>query len=239
MTLPKWNDQELQAGTMVRTALWLMSEVGVGNTFTKEQHRRAFAGITQADRRLRDLRDYGWVIRTSIEDVTLRPEEQRFVAAGKPVWNRGIRKHAAMDHITTKQRGAVFAENHYQCATCGIAGGESYPDDLHVKAVLSVSRRVVEISPLEKRTLYVTECKRCRAGGAGSPNPDLPGLLAEIRKLEDTDQATLLRWLENERRQVLDRIWSGIRRLPLAARKELWTQLERDVRNPCDDPRVS
>ena len=55
MTLPKWNDPKLRAGTMIRTALWLTSEVGVGNAFTKEQHRQAFAGITQADRRLRDL----------------------------------------------------------------------------------------------------------------------------------------------------------------------------------------
>src|SRR5689334_11816746 len=115
MTLPKWNDPKLQAGTMIRTALWLMTEVGVGNTFTKEQHRQAFAGITQADRRLRDLRDYGWVIRTSAEDVTLRAEEQRFVAPGKAVWSRGIRRDAASGQITAKQRVAAFAESDYQC----------------------------------------------------------------------------------------------------------------------------
>jgi hypothetical protein len=62
MTLPRWNDRNLKGGTMIRTALWLVSEIGEGNSFTKEQHRAAFSGIAQADRRLRDLRDHGWVI---------------------------------------------------------------------------------------------------------------------------------------------------------------------------------
>ena len=91
MTLPKWNDPALKAGTMIRTALWLISEIGVGNSFTKGQHREAFSGVTQADRRLRDLRDYGWIIDTSAEDVTLNPEEQRFVAcrlqSGLAAWS--------------------------------------------------------------------------------------------------------------------------------------------------------
>jgi hypothetical protein len=61
MALPKWNDPTLRAGTRIRTALWLISEVGVGNSFTKEQHRAAFSGVAQADRRMRDLRDYASV----------------------------------------------------------------------------------------------------------------------------------------------------------------------------------
>jgi len=85
MTLPSWNDPRFKAGTMVRTALWLISEVGIGNSFTKEKHRAAFSGITQADRRLRDLRAYGWVIHTRSEDLTLNVDEQRFVAVGSPV----------------------------------------------------------------------------------------------------------------------------------------------------------
>src|SRR5450432_555568 len=90
MTLPGWDAPSLRAGTMIRTALWLISEVGVGNTFTKEQHRRAFSEATQADRRLRDLRDYGWVIHTSSQDLTLNSNEQRFVSIGLPVWERGV-----------------------------------------------------------------------------------------------------------------------------------------------------
>ena len=53
MTLPRWDDTSLTAGTMVRTALWLISEVGLGNSFTEEQHRAAFPGVAKAGRRLR------------------------------------------------------------------------------------------------------------------------------------------------------------------------------------------
>jgi hypothetical protein len=40
---PPQNDPLLKAGTMVRTALWLITEVGVGNSFTKEKHHPRFS----------------------------------------------------------------------------------------------------------------------------------------------------------------------------------------------------
>jgi hypothetical protein len=43
-----WNDPKLKVGSMVRAALWLVEEVGEGNTFTKEQLREAFPGGTCA-----------------------------------------------------------------------------------------------------------------------------------------------------------------------------------------------
>jgi hypothetical protein len=226
MTLPRWDDPKLRHGTMVRTALWLMTEVGVGNTFTKARHRQAFTGVTQADRRLRDLRDYGWVIRTSTEDLTLRPDEQRFVAPGKPVWDRGIRKDAKVDQVTAKQREAAFSESDYQCVVCGIAGGERYPDASHVTAVLSISRREVAMASGEKRTMLVAECKRCRAGGSGAAILDVAAILAQARELDDKDLVVLLRWMESGRRQVLDHLWSSVRRLPLTVRNELRNRLD-------------
>jgi hypothetical protein len=219
--LHKWNDPKLRAGTMIRTALWLMTEVGVGNTFTKEQHRQAFAGVTQADRRLRDLRPFGWDIRTSTEDLTLRPDEQRFVAAGKPVWDRRIRKSSAAGRITARQRDATFAESSYQCSVCGIAGGENYPGVSQGTAVLSVFRREITGLTGENRSLLVAECGRCHAGESKGEAQDLPTLLAAIRKLDDKDQATLINWMEAGRRTVLERLWSSCRRLPLEARIEL------------------
>ena len=80
--------------------------------------------------------------------------------------------------------------------------------------------------------MFVTECKRCRAGGTGAAVPDLRALLAEIRNLDDTDRVTLRRWMEGGRRQPLDRLWSGIRRLPSAARNELRKQLAHKQHGP-------
>lgn len=220
MPLPRWDDPALKAGTMVRTALWLMTEVGVGNPFTKEQHRGAFAGVTQADRRLRDLRAYGWIIHTSAEDVTLRPEEQRFVAPGAVVWEAGHRR-AARTAVKAADRMAVLAENDYQCIVCGIAGGEKYADAPHMTAVLSVARREVVIRPGDTRTMYVSECMRCRAGEPGGQSMDVSNLIEEINRLDDADRAILKRWMTEGRRASADRVWAAVRRLPAEAREQL------------------
>lgn len=87
MGLPSWTDQKL--GTMKRAGLWLVAVVGEGNVFTKEDVKKAFPGVSQADRRVRDLRDFGWRIDTNREDLTLGQHEQRFVAQGEPVWEPG------------------------------------------------------------------------------------------------------------------------------------------------------
>jgi hypothetical protein len=220
VTIPKWNDPKLKAGTMIRTALWLISEVGLGNSFTKEQHRGAFSGVAQADRRLRDLRDYGWVIHTSAEDASLNPEEQRLVTIGSPVWEPGARKHEATDSVTAKIRRETFAENDFQCVVCGIAGGEVYPDATHVVAVLSASRKEVTVRGGRKVTMFVSECKRCRAG-ATTNVIDVVQMLAEIGKLDAGDRAVFRRWSGRGRRGALDRIWADFRRLPAGAKDEV------------------
>lgn len=225
--LPQWNDPSLKAGTMIRTALWLLSEVGVGNVFTKEKHKAAFAGVTQADRRLRDLRDYGWVFHTSIEDLTLNSEEQRFVRAGASVWESGVRRDAARRIITAKERMEVLAANDYQCAVCGVAGGESYFDAPHMTAVLSVSRRTVTTSDGQRRVMYVSECKRC-SSGEGEQSLDVPGFLVNVGRLEQSDRALFASWTEGGRREPLDRVWAQFRRLPANARDEVRAQLKQE-----------
>lgn len=42
MTLPSWTDTKY--GTMKRAALWLVTVVGEGNVFTKEDVKGAFPG---------------------------------------------------------------------------------------------------------------------------------------------------------------------------------------------------
>jgi hypothetical protein len=230
MTLPKWDDPTLKAGTMIRTALWLISEIGVGNSFTKEQHRMAFSGITQADRRLRDLRRFGWVIHTRAEDLTLNPEEQRFVTAGTSVWERGVSKTAANSIPTAKMRGATLAENDYQCVTCGIAGGERYPDAPHMTAVLAVARRTITVSDGSLQTMFVSECKRCHSGAARK-SIDVPLLLANINSLDPADRAVFAQWAERGRRGALESLWSEFRRLPVAARDRVRALLNPDCRH--------
>ncbi|WP_330266674.1 hypothetical protein [Streptomyces griseorubiginosus] len=228
MTLPAWNDPELKAGAMVRGALWLVQVIGEGNTFTKEQLRDAFPGISQVDRRIRDLRDYGWVLFTNSEDARLVAEDQRFVRAGVPVWDPAARRAAAPQKaISNKEKQAVMARDDYMCTVCGISGGEAYLDDSNQSAVLSVTRRETVLPDGREQTLLVTECKRCRAGSNGSP-ARADETLADIRALDPGEQKRLRRWIERGRRgsTPLERAWNAYRRLPADARDEVRAALE-------------
>ncbi|MFF8681699.1 hypothetical protein ACF07F_27660 [Streptomyces sp. NPDC015237] len=227
MTLPIWDDPKLKAGTMVRGALWLVQVIGQGNTFTKEEIRAAFPGISQADRRIRDLRDYGWVMLTNTEDATLTAEDQRFEKAGIPVWDPVARRAATPQKaISNKEKQATMARDHYMCTLCGISGGESYHDDSNQTAVLSVTRRRTVLLDGSEETLLVTECKRCRSGSDGTP-AHADEVLASVKELEPGEQRRLLRWMERGRRGTtpLERAWNAYRRLPADAREELRSAL--------------
>lgn len=223
MDLPPWNSPDLGGGTMVRAALWLVQEVGEGNTFTKEQLRLAFPGVSQADRRLRDLRAYRWSILTSTEDASLLREEQRFICAGVPVWDPAARR-AAAPHTTmsAKEKQAALSRDDYMCTICGISGGESYPDDPTQTGVLSVSRRATLLPNGSERLMLVTECKRCRAGSGPSP-VRADEVLSTIEALDDDERRQLKRWMDRGRRvpTPLDQAWSSYRRLPPDARDEI------------------
>ncbi|WP_257133592.1 hypothetical protein [Streptomyces sp. f51] len=228
MTLPAWNDPALKGGTMIRGALWLVQEVGEGNTFTKEQLRDAFPGVSQADRRLRDLRPYGWVIHTNTEDASLMAEDQRFVEAGVPVWDPAARRAAApRKAITAKQIQAALSRDDYMCTVCGIGGAEPYLDDSNQTAVLSVTRRTFVLLDGREEELLVTECKRCRAGGGGQV-VRADEALAEIKNLDPADQRRLARWAERGRRgsTALERAWNAYRRLPSEAQEEVRNALD-------------
>jgi hypothetical protein len=206
---------------MKRGALWLLTEIGEGNIFTKEQVRTAFPGISQADRRIRDLRDHEWIIHTNKDDASLRADEQRFVKAGIHVWEPGRLKPTAKA-VTAKQREAVFAADDYQCVVCGVTGGESYPEASHETAQLSVSRRSVRLPGGDIEVQLVTECRRCRSGSSGAAT-DLKSMLSEVDSLDHEERALLTSWVSSGRRTStrLDGAWSSYRRLPSESRDEV------------------
>jgi hypothetical protein len=212
---------------MVRGALWLLQVVGEGDTFTKNQLRDAFPGVSQVDRRIRDLRDYGWIVYSSSEDATLLREDQRFVRAGVPVWDPQARRANAPEKTTgTKERQAVLARDGYMCTLCGIAGGEPYPDDTVMTAVLAVSQRTVTSDDGRDEQVLVTECKRCRSGGA--PAPISTGdAVAAAADLSSGELRRLLRWIERGRRGAteLDRAWAAFLRVPPDERKQVAERL--------------
>lgn len=227
--LPLWNDPALKAGTKIRTALWLLSEVGIGNVFTKEQHRHAFPGVAQADRRLRDLRASGWVIHTNLEDALLNSSEQRFVTPGSAVWSPSARESSTSASLSAKQRRAIFAEAGYQCSVCGIAGGERYPDSPWMSATLSISKRTPRNADADAEVHHVAECKRCQSGGGGLYD-DVPGLIAEISKLQGRNREAIECLIGQPAGGELLKAWAKFRHLSPAGAGEVRTLLASVVR---------
>ena len=214
---------------MARGALWLLQEVGVGNVFTKEDIRRAFPGIAQADRRIRDLRKFSWRLETSATDASLAPEEQRFAEAGVAVWDpkaRAVADSGALRSLSPKQRAAAMAADGYQCVLCGIAGGEMYVEPPKQLAVLTVSR-VLTNAAEEPREELLTLCTRCADG-----NEHLVGdTMLVDRALDDLSPGeldVLRRWLSRGRRArtPLDRAWLSIQRLPAAIRADVAARVQ-------------
>lgn len=221
MEQPTWDDPAA-GGVMVRGALWLMQVVGEGNTFTKNQLREAFPGVAQADRRIRDLRKYGWIVYASSEDATLSSEDQRFVRVGVPVWDPDARRaNGPAKGVTAKERQAALHRDGYMCTICGIMGGEPYPDDPIMTGVLTVSARQPNGGGPEGKQL-VTECKRCRAGGAPALL-DVDSVIALAQDLDRRELQRLVRWIEHGTREPteLDRAWAACRRLASEQRGSL------------------
>ncbi|MFI6400500.1 HNH endonuclease [Rhodococcus coprophilus] len=229
MSFPRWDDPASKHGTMVRGALWLVQVVGEGNVFTKDDLRKAFPGVSQVDRRIRDLRDYGWSIFTNTQDASLTPEDQRFVSAGVPVWNADARRAAAKKTVTAKERQFVMERDGFQCTICGIAGGEVHLDAANQVAVLAVAQRSVRGEDGETREMLVTLCKRCSSGDS-EQGGSVGEVLGEFRGLDEVDRARFSRWaVKSQRGQTpLDRVWTAFRRLPAEARAEVVARIAGD-----------
>ncbi|MFF4771989.1 hypothetical protein ACFY05_03950 [Microtetraspora fusca] len=215
MQLPSWQDTKL--GTMKRAALWLVHVVGVGNSFTKEQLRDAFPGVAQIDRRMRDLRDFGWKIDTNREDLTLDPNEQRFVTMGEPVWEPG-KATKKTSPVSAAQRRELLAKDGYLCRSCGIPAGQPY-NGTYETAQLDVARRLVSRTGSEPVVQLVTECNRCRVGGR-ELTVDLGSILDRIRRLPALEREILAGWVAADRRELseLESLWAVYRTLPAESR---------------------
>ncbi|TLM82000.1 hypothetical protein FDW83_14485 [Pseudarthrobacter sp. NamE2] len=215
---------------MVRGALWLLQVVGEGGTFTKNELRKAFPGVSQVDRRIRDLRDYGWVVHSSAEDASLLAEDQRFVKAGVAVWDPRERRQASpRKAMSSKERQAVLIRDGYMCTLCGIAGAEPYPDDAVMTAVLAVSRRSIRGADGSETEMLVTECVRCRSGRESSTVDEREVLMA-ARELNPGDRRRLIRWMGRGRRgsTELDRAWAAYLRTPKDRRHHIADQLRQE-----------
>ncbi|MFF4095785.1 hypothetical protein ACFYYY_18450 [Streptomyces sp. NPDC001834] len=227
MSLPSWTDKKY--GSMKRGALWLVTVVGVGNVFTKTQLKEAFPETAQIDRRVRDLRDFGWRIDTNREDLSLDANEQRFVTQGEPVWEAGKGRAKGNLPITATQRREIMAKDGHICRSCGITVGQVY-EGTYEAVQLDIARRKVRQQDGSTVVQLVTECSRCRVGGRDLVG-DTPGLLARVRNLGTLERSILASWMESGQREfsALESIWAEIQTLAADSREQIRDDLAEDA----------
>jgi hypothetical protein len=216
MDMPSWRDDNL--GTMKRAGLWLVQEVGEGNVFTKSSLREAFPGTSQVDRRIRDLRDFGWQISTNREDRSLDPEEQRFVRMGEPVWEPGKATRKTTDNISAAARQEVMIRDGRRCRSCGASPGDSY-EGTTARAKLDIARREVLLPDGSVEMQLVLECTRCRVGAAGF-TVDVPEVLRRVSELSGIERRIMAGWVERDARtfSALEDLWALYRAMPADSR---------------------
>lgn len=192
-------------GTMVGIARWLLAEVGAGNIFTKADLRDAFPGVQQVDRRMRDLRPYGWVIDTNRQDAELASHELRFVGEGQPVWES--RKRPGALEASPKERRKAMLDAGYMCELCGIAAGQTFFVKPFHAAVVSAYR---------SHGSFVVMCQRCAAGATEDVLATERALALQLfEELTESDRGLFRDWVENGRRPTkVELAWSVASRSP-------------------------
>lgn len=190
---------------MKKAALWLADMVGEGEVFTKDELREAFPGVSQIDRRVRDLRDHGWVISTRSEDLDLELDEQRLVRIGGHVWVAGYKSPVKANGPTPKQRQEALAISNHRCTACGATAGEPFFDE-----VLTVARLTVAGSSDRG---WVACCQRCRKGEFMTSSE--AEFLAGYSLLTSSEKRVFAEWIHADVREStpLDRAWDQFRRL--------------------------
>lgn len=217
---PDWRDPGL--GARIRVALWLYHEVGEGRKFNKQQLRTAIPGVEQIDRRMRDLRPAGWVIRTYRDMASLSPDELFLEKIGTHVWEPGKRS-AGLRSVSGKLRREVMDRDHHRCVRCGITAGEEYPDEPGSAARLTLGH----VNPHKygsKAQLddLVTECARCNETAKQFTGVQLSAeqVWDRIQELPRREKEKLLQWMASGRRPMspTENAWAHYRQLPAAQR---------------------
>ncbi len=224
--LPDW--RTISAGTKVRVALWLATEVGEGGTFRIQDLRAAMPGIEQIDRRMRDLRPVGWELETYRENPRLRADELKLARIGDHVWDPAYQQKRTA--IPNRLRLQVMERDGFRCASCGVGGGETYPDDNSQTAQLMV--RAVDASGPDagSRSHLVTQCRRCSKAG-GLPRLHASNARAAVSELAPEDRALLLAWLNASSEELLPAVkaYLACRQLSTSERHAIVAELREEL----------
>lgn len=139
-----------------------VANVGEGQVFTKAELLAAVPNVSQADRRMRDLREIGWQIDNYKQNPLLAPNQYKLVKIGVRIDLGEKRPPARRGAIGAPQRRRIFERDGHMCQVCGIGRGERFDDDQNQVARLTIGHiiPVARGGKSEDENLR-TECQRC------------------------------------------------------------------------------
>jgi hypothetical protein len=218
-----WTNEKY--GGRNRVANWLSEEIKQGSVFTKNQLREALPGIEQIDRRMRDLRPLGWIIRTYKDMATLAPNELFLERIGDRVWEPDYRPPRVVG-ISAAIRRAVYEGDGRKCMVCGIDFGTEYPDLPGTKARPTIGHWLPkERGGTDDISNLRAECHRCNetARNLTAQPVDVELLKRQLQELPRTEKEQLASWMLAGRRTFTRRenLWSQYCQLPATAQDEV------------------
>jgi hypothetical protein len=210
--------------------------VGEGNKFSKLEMFNAVPGVSQADRRMRDLREIGWVIDNYKGNPTLKPDEYLVRKIGIRV-DLGEKPPASSGRksVTGAKRRRIFDRDGNTCQVCFTAGGSEFADAPGRRATLTIGHIIpVARGGSDDDDNLRTECQRCNdeSRDATLNPPDKNEVLTRIRNVGGrADKLELFQWMQRGSRPLTDkeRVFTDWARLPVAQRLQVMTELSREV----------
>ncbi|MCQ9330402.1 HNH endonuclease [Corynebacterium phoceense] len=198
-------------GAVPRMASWLRWNVEIGGRFTTRQLRETL-GISNehAQRRQRELRDYGWEYLSSKEEPSLGED----CILEKYGWWPGEGPRPRRQQISSKLRRQVFERDGGRCVLCGRAAGEKYDDG---SVVTLTAGHIIANSHGGAASLdnLQTECRVCNESArADTGSVADPGAVVEqVKSLKKADRMELLSWIRAKQRSrsPLDRAFDAYR----------------------------
>ncbi len=163
-----------------------------GVVLQSKQIQEASGGAVEWARRLRELRQTGWLILTHNDRVDLKPGEYVMEDATPPIYEI----HRS---ISSRLRAQVLERNGYTCQMCGIGAGEIMENGQ--KARLHIAHIVDhDHGGKEELSNLRAMCSLCNQGAKNlvQEPPSWAWLLSQLRRASQDNQKAALKWLESK-----------------------------------------
>ncbi|MGA5035520.1 HNH endonuclease [Streptomyces capoamus] len=180
---------------------------GEGGKFGKLELFGAVPEVSQADRRMRDLRQMGWQIDNYKVNPSLRPDEYLVRKLGTRVDLGEPRPKNTRKSITGPKRRRILERDGHTCQVCGVRAGQEFPDAPGRTAVMTIGHLVpVNRGGQNTDANLRAECQRCgdESRDVTVDPPSYEQVLAHVSQGSLKDKRLLYSWMQAGRRMPSD-----------------------------------